>query len=128
MEIRPMKRLVPLVLAACLALAALVAAPALAGKSYETTTSILAGKDGIEGKLSSPKAACLGNRLVRGTIFAGGPPLPLGNVHSDGSGHWSYGGGTEGLPPHYEVEAYVAAKSLGSGSTCEARRVKKVFR
>ena len=124
-----MKHRVPYVLAACLALTALAAAPSFAAKTYKTTTTILPDKtgQGFEGKLSSPKPACLRNRLVRGQIFAGGPPHPLGNIHTDSSGHWDFKGGAEGLPPHYEVEVFVTGKSLGGGAVCEGRHEKKVF-
>lgn len=124
-----MKSRVPAALVACLVSTALAAAPSLAAKTYKTTTTIVLGKatQGFEGKLSSSKPACLANRLVRGQIFAGGPPRPLGNVHTDGSGRWDFKGGAEGLPPHYEVEVFVTGKSLGGGAVCEGRREKKVF-
>jgi len=87
-----MKHHISTALTACLILTALAAAPSFAAKSYKTTTTILPGKEGFEGKLSSSKSACLSNRLVRGQILAGGPPRPLGNVRADGSGRWKFKG------------------------------------
>lgn len=123
-----MKHRIPYAVATCLALAALAAAPSFAAKSYKTTTTLLRGKEGnaFEGKLSSPKSACLAHRLVRGEIFPGGPPLPLGNVRTDDSGRWAFTGSTEGLPPHFEVEVFITGKSTG-GAVCEGQRKKKVF-
>ena len=123
---------VPLVVVlACLGpLAAAVPAGATGGKTYKTivaSVAIAAEHEGIEGKISSPKAACLGHRLVRGEIFPGGPPMPLGNVRTDGSGHWSYGIDLHNAPPRFLLEIYVTAKSLGGGALCEAVRLKKLI-
>ncbi|HTT95142.1 MAG TPA: hypothetical protein VMF55_10750 [Solirubrobacterales bacterium] len=117
------------VLALVLALGAVAAVPAVAagGKSYKTTVaSVARGDEAVEGKIASPKAACLGHRLVRGEMFPGGAPIPLGNVYTDGSGRFSYHADFENAPPHlhFTVDIYVMSKSLGGGVLCEGARLK----
>lgn len=122
-------------LCACFAFLAASAIPAVAGKPhqkiYKTSSSLIRGKDAIKGKLSSPKPACLRHRVVRGELFPGGPPIPLGTIRSDGSGRWSFEGpsleATLGGLRHFLVEILVTGKSLGGGATCEGVHLKKVF-
>ncbi|HVV91696.1 MAG TPA: hypothetical protein VHB53_14480 [Solirubrobacterales bacterium] len=117
---------VPVLVVALLVVAA-VPAVAAGGKTYKTTiASVARGDEAVEGKISSPKAACLGHRLVRGEMFPGGEPIPLGNVYTDGSGRFSYHANFENAPPHlhFGVQLYVTSKSLGGGALCEGARLK----
>jgi len=115
-------------LCACLGLLAAAATPAVAGKTYKTTiASLVRGEEGIEGKISSPKAACLGHRVVRGELFGTYGAVPLGEVRTDGSGKLAYELDFENMPSHFMVEVFVTSKALGGGALCEAKRLKKVF-
>lgn len=105
---------------ACVALGVAALPAAAAGsKTYKTTlVSLVRGEDGIEGRIASPKAACLGNRLVRGEMDG---RIPLGNVRTDGSGNFSFPFDFGEAPPnyHFGVRLLVTGKSLGGGATCE---------
>ncbi len=116
------------VLVVVVACAAAIPALAAGGKTYKTTlVSLVRGEDGIEGKISSPKAACVGNRLVRGEMNGN---IPLGNVHTDGSGRFSFPFDFEGAPAnyHFGVRLLVLGKSLGGGATCEGLGLTKAVR
>jgi hypothetical protein len=120
-------------LCACLSLLAAAAIPALAGKNYKTTLVSLSlvrgdkGVEAVEGRISSPKAACLGHRLARASQGGG---RALGTTYTDGSGKFSYKFNVENAPPNYKlpVRLVVYGKSLGRGAVCEAITVNQNIR
>lgn len=125
---KPRLSVMPLAAAlVCVGLAAVaMSAGAAGGRTYKTTiASVGRGDETVEGRISSPKAACLGHRLVRGEMFPGGAPRPLGNVSTDGSGRFSYDVDFENAPPHlhFTVQLYVTSKGLGGGALCEGARL-----
>lgn len=118
---------VPALVVALLVVAA-IPAVAAGGRAYKTTVSSVGrGDEAIEGKISSPKAACLGHRLVRGEMEG---RIALGNVYTDGTGRFSYDVNFENAPPHLHVFVLlkVMAKSLGGGAICEAAQLSTVVR
>jgi hypothetical protein len=108
------------VVLACVGLiGAAIPAGAAGGKVYKTTlVSLARGDEAIEGKISSPKAACLGHRLVRAVMNG---HVALGTTFTDGSGKFSYTANFENAPPHlhFGVLLDVMAKDLGGDAVCE---------
>lgn len=120
--------LVLVVMLVCVALVAAIPAAAAGGKTYKTTlVSMARVDDGIAGKISSPKAACLGHRLVRGEMNGN---IALGNVRTDGSGNFTFPFDFGEAPPnvHFGVRLLVTSKSLGGGAICSALSLTQAVR
>lgn len=114
-----MKRLVQIVSigSACLMLLA-AAALAKPASTYTTSSTLEVKKATIEGKISSPKAACLANRQVKGAWLAPGAHLLTEAAISTGSGKWvidfEVTAGSKG-----RLSISIAPKSLGGGASCK---------
>ena len=126
---KPRFSVMPLVAAlACVALAAAVPAVAAGGGIYKTTlASLVRGDEAVEGRISSPKAGCLGHRTVRAVMNGS---VALGTTFTDGSGKFSYEADFENAPPHlhFWVLLDVMAKSLGGGAVCQRIHVSQMVR
>ncbi|HVW46186.1 MAG TPA: hypothetical protein VHA76_03970, partial [Solirubrobacterales bacterium] len=114
-----MKRLaLTLAIVACLGTIGVGAGLAATAKAYPTTSTVEVKSKTIEGKISSPKAACLKNRKVVGTWRGPGVHATTEPATSNGSGKWviqfEVAPGDKGT-----LTISVSPKSLGGGVTCK---------
>src|SRR5690242_7475355 len=88
-----------------------LATPAVAGKTFRTTTSLVIGSKGVSGQIGSPNPKCLKGRKVRVTMDSkiGHQRFPA--VRTDASGRWRVG---FTVPDSYLIQVGVEARQLSN--------------
>lgn len=118
-----LRRALPLVLVASLVLAA----PAAAGRAYETTLSMSSKFPAFHGRLSSPYTYCEQNRRLK--LYRERPMAPdklLGTDVSDSDGSWAIPIGNRLIGGSYYATVSARTNAV-VGVTCRAAKSRVLF-